>query len=229
MNKNCLNDREKNIYFQYLSGVNLDSIDADELMRIEMHLFECKECYEQVKKEYRLIKFLQNFTFEGHAKTVKLYNFIEHLKEYYAEDIDEKRKNLIEKLLQSDFDYRGRGFDEFLKQRKDRETFKFKYFFTVEVEKNKDNSQKIKILDEKQLAEKFVITFEGDFLKFKTKDGSFRDEAIPFGILSSVRKEDDYLTLKQFSKNDERSQLSFLCLNPGRYNLYIEENNSANF
>ncbi len=227
MNENCLDDREKNIYFQYLSGINLKSIDAAELMRIEMHLFECKECYEQVKKEYKLIKFLQNWSFEGHAQTVKLFNFIENLRNYYEEENDEKKKNLIEKLLQSDFDYRGRGFDEFLNKRKEKETFKFKYFFTIEVEKTKENSQKLKILDEKKSAEEFVLCYKDNYLLIKSRTDNFAGTDTPFGILSSVNKENNYLKLKQFTPTDESPQLSFLCLTPGRYNLYIEENISA--
>jgi hypothetical protein len=51
-----LNEEQKLTYFMYLSGTGLDSIDADELCKIEDILFKNQDYYEEIKKDYQIVK-----------------------------------------------------------------------------------------------------------------------------------------------------------------------------
>ncbi len=79
-----LNEEQKMIYFMYLLGIGLESIDARDLQKIEEFLFKHKEYYEDIKKEFQIIQRL----FEVKIKTLAEENLsFEKMDSYDREEV----------------------------------------------------------------------------------------------------------------------------------------------
>lgn len=229
MNKNCLREEEMELYYQYLMGIDLELIDPEELKKIEEHIFNCEDCTKEVYENYQLIQFLNNWSIEDHAQTVKFNELIKKLRNMRNDEIyhsDENFRPLLEKLLSENFNYAGRGFEPFVSERYSKEKIWFKKFLTLKIEKAGEKFDSYHIYNNNDILEDVSVSFENDALKIREKFVRGGEKNNSYFLLLSDNEEEDYLQIKKLKTPEadaEFEEVIFENLKPGTYHLFVEQ------
>ncbi len=113
MKDKCLNDYQKNLYLQYLTGVGIEDIDPIELQDIESHLYLCESCFNEIQKRYDLLMAIESWTVETDNESLIISDFITVLRHIDSEKLSNYQKNLINFFLSNQCDYNTVEMREF--------------------------------------------------------------------------------------------------------------------
>ena len=198
------------------------------LMQIEKHLFNCDDCKKAISEEYELIKFLNNWSIDSHAQTVKFHDFIKNLENIKKDSIyktNEDLKELIDRILKPDFNYLNRGFEEYIENRTSKTLMDFSKFFTLDIDFADEFLEKKHIYTNNDILEDISIVFEDNTLMIRNnfkKGGKTKDV---FLLLLSDDEEDDYFKIEELKTPDTDAKFQetiFENLIPGTYHLFVE-------
>ncbi|HOO33408.1 MAG TPA: hypothetical protein PK466_08795 [Thermotogota bacterium] len=121
MKQKCLSEDQIQLYLKYLLGLELETINTEELTDIESHLYSCEACFEKIQKRYNLFKSIEEWDIDQDNISIKANDFIQYLRtiDTLSEEWTTEQQNLIREILSDNFDFNQPAIIDFFSKNQD--------------------------------------------------------------------------------------------------------------